>query len=241
MPHQMHPKAAPPVAKPLVTRSNPPPTHGPIVLTGTLSFLFLIYIINFILKFLEACLDYATYTTATACKPGHCIAFRPTANPAAESMQQEPTHTMPQCRSASNAAGAPTPQPGLCEPSSESTTPESTKITAEVHSAKASSTPSAATHTETPAAPAIVNSAIAATAASCKMPSASKTPRSLCKIEWCKNVGGSNSEFVAYWKSLKGMEEEKRFIDASAETTIQLTSGRLTHTAKKPGRFLEKV
>lgn len=150
----------------------------------------------------------------------------PSANSAAESTQQESAHAMPQCRSALNAAGAPTPQPGLCEPLSEPAAPASSKITAEVHSAEASSTPSTATHTETPAAPAIVDSAIAATAAPRKTPSASKTPRrvaptyfsccfltisirSLCKIEWSKNVGGSNSEFTAYWKSLKGTEEEK--------------------------------
>ncbi|KIM36422.1 hypothetical protein M413DRAFT_31660 [Hebeloma cylindrosporum] len=51
------------------------------------------------------------------------------------------------------------------------------------------------------------------------------TPRNLCKREWCvKYPEGSNAEFAVYWTSLKGTEEEARFLRKARETKAAVTA-----------------
>ncbi|KAF8950457.1 hypothetical protein BDZ97DRAFT_1895247 [Flammula alnicola] len=61
----------------------------------------------------------------------------------------------------------------------------------------------------------------------------STTPRNLCKIDWSKkNIDGSNADFAAYWKSLKGTPEEQLFINKSKS---------LSAASLKPGRATRKT
>jgi len=38
----------------------------------------------------------------------------------------------------------------------------------------------------------------------------------LCAVEWCADIGGTKDEFAAYWKSIKGTEQEKVSTSATA-------------------------
>ncbi|KAJ7659653.1 hypothetical protein DFH06DRAFT_1130423 [Mycena polygramma] len=57
------------------------------------------------------------------------------------------------------------------------------------------------------------------------------TPRNLCSKEWINTKHGSRSEFAAYWTSIVGTDEEKRWNKVAAEAKASATLNSVLATA----------